>query len=45
VIVVIHGSEGQSKEFEGKVKEKMPETTVIITEPGLQKTITFQKKD
>ena len=33
VIVTIHGSDGQSKDFEAKVKEKMPESTVIIPEP------------
>jgi L-ascorbate metabolism protein UlaG (beta-lactamase superfamily) len=44
IVVTIHGSEVQSKEFEGKVKENLPKTTVIITEPYLTKTVALQKK-
>lgn len=32
VAVAIHGSKGQSKEFEKEVKKQMPETTVLIPE-------------
>lgn len=44
VVVVIHGAEGQSKEFEKKVKEKMPQTTVVIMEPFATKTMALQGK-
>lgn len=44
VVVAIHGSADQSKEFEGKVKKGMPSTTVIIPEPYLPKTVALQKK-
>lgn len=44
VAVAIHGSAAQSKEFEGKVKEKIPNTTVIIAEPYISKTVTLQRK-
>lgn len=32
VVVAIHGSKGQSKEFEKEMKKQMPETTVIVPE-------------
>lgn len=44
VVVTIHGSDGQSKDFEGKVKEKMPETMVIIPEPYMPQTVALQRK-
>ncbi len=44
VVVTIHGSAGESKEFESKVKETMPETTVIIPEPYVLKMVTLQRK-
>ena len=40
VAVAIHGSADQSKEFEAKMKEKMPKTSVIIAEPYATKTVT-----
>ncbi len=43
VIVAIHGSASQSRELEGKVKEAMPETTVIIPEAFTTKEITLKK--
>ena len=33
VVVVMHGSKGQHKEFENILKEKMPQTKVIIPMP------------
>lgn len=33
VVVVMHGSEGQHKKFESMVKEKMPQTKVIMIAP------------
>jgi hypothetical protein len=45
IVVTIHGSADQSKEFEGKVKKSLPSTTVIIPEPYIPKIVTFQKKD
>lgn len=44
IIVTIHGSPDQSKEFESKVKGKMLNTTVIIPEQYVIKTVTLQKK-
>jgi len=44
VVVAIHGSEDQNRDFEGRIKEKMPKTTVIIPEPGLLKIVTIQRK-
>jgi L-ascorbate metabolism protein UlaG (beta-lactamase superfamily) len=44
VAIAIHGSEGQKKEFEKKVKEKMPETTVIIIKPYVSRIVTVRKK-
>ena len=44
VAVAIHGSQGQSKEFERKVKEKMPQTTVVIMEPYVSRTIALPRK-
>lgn len=44
VVVTIHGSAGESKEFESEVKKKMPETTVIIPEPYVLKMVTLQRK-
>jgi L-ascorbate metabolism protein UlaG (beta-lactamase superfamily) len=44
VIVAIHGSMGQSKEFEQNIKEKMPHTIVIIPEPYRSKIITLRKR-
>lgn len=44
VVVTIHGSAGESKEFESKVKKMMPETTVIIPEPYVLKMVTLQRK-
>ena len=44
VVVPIHGSAGQSKEFEAKVKEKMPKTSMIIAEPNVSKVVTLKRK-
>jgi len=44
VIVTMHGSMGQFKEFERKIKEKMPKTTVIIPEPYVLKSVTLRKR-
>jgi len=41
VAVAIHGSGGQSKEFEKGVKKQMPETTVIIPERYKPKKVTL----
>ncbi len=43
VAVAIHGSAGQSKEFETKVKETMPDTIVIIPEAFGEKVVTIKK--
>jgi len=43
VAVAIHGSVDQSKEFEAKMKEKMPKTSVIIAEPYATKIVTPKK--
>jgi L-ascorbate metabolism protein UlaG (beta-lactamase superfamily) len=44
VIVAMHGSMGQSKDFEQKIKEKMPHTIVIIPEPYRSKIVTLRKR-
>lgn len=44
VTVAMHGSMGQSKEFEQKIKEKMPHTIVIIPEPYRSKIVTLRKR-
>lgn len=44
LIVAIHGSMGQSKEFEQKIKEKMPHIIVIIPEPYRSKIVTLRKR-
>jgi L-ascorbate metabolism protein UlaG (beta-lactamase superfamily) len=44
VIVAMHGSMGQSKEFERKIKENMPHTVVIIPEPYRSKIVTLRKR-
>jgi hypothetical protein len=43
VIVAIHGSASQSRELEDKIKDAMPETTVIIPEAFTTKVITLSK--
>ncbi len=43
VIVAIHGSAAQSKEFEKKIKENMPNCSVIIPVPRAEKKITIKK--
>ncbi len=43
VAVAIHGSTDQSKEFEAKMKEMMPKTSVIIAEPYVTKIMTPKK--
>ncbi len=44
VVVTIHGSTGECKEFESQAKKAMPATTVIIPEPYVLKTVTLQRK-
>jgi len=44
VAVAIHGSVGQNRAFEKGVKEKMPETAVIIPERYKPMKLTIQKK-
>jgi len=44
VVVPIHGSAGESREFEKIVKKEMPGTTVIIPEPYVLKIVTLQRK-
>jgi L-ascorbate metabolism protein UlaG (beta-lactamase superfamily) len=44
VIVAIHGSAAESKEFERKIKEKMPNSSVIIPVPHAMKTLTLKKR-
>jgi L-ascorbate metabolism protein UlaG (beta-lactamase superfamily) len=39
VVVVMHGSNGQHKKFESMVKEKMPQTKVIIIAPYASQTL------
>ena len=39
VVVVMHGSKGQHKKFENMVKEKMPQTKVIIMAPYFSQTL------
>ncbi len=43
VIVAMHGSASQSQELEGKVKESMPKTSVIVPEAYQVKIITLAK--
>ena len=43
VAVTIHGSADQSREFEAKMKEKMPKTVVIIPEPNIPKIVSLKK--
>jgi L-ascorbate metabolism protein UlaG (beta-lactamase superfamily) len=43
VIVAIHGSAAESKEFERKIKEKMPNASVIIPVPNAVKTLILKK--
>jgi L-ascorbate metabolism protein UlaG (beta-lactamase superfamily) len=40
--VPMHGSDGQKREFEAKVKASMPQTTVLILEPYTGKTNSVQ---
>ncbi len=44
VVVTIHGSTGECREFESQAKKAMPATTVIIPEPYVLKTVTLQRK-
>ena len=39
VVVVMHGSEGQHRKFEKILKEKMPQTKVIIPMPYTAQTL------
>jgi L-ascorbate metabolism protein UlaG (beta-lactamase superfamily) len=39
LVVVMHGSKGQHKEFENILKEKMPQTKVIIPVPYTSQTL------
>jgi L-ascorbate metabolism protein UlaG (beta-lactamase superfamily) len=39
VVVVMHGSKGQHKKFENMIKEKMPQTEVIIPAPYASQTL------
>jgi len=39
VAVAMHGSGGQKRQFEAKVKEGLPQTSVLILEPFTSKTI------
>jgi len=43
VVLTIHGSADQSREFEAKMKEKMPKTSVIISEPNVPKVVSLKK--
>lgn len=43
VAVAVHGSMNQSKEFEAKIKEKMPKTSVIIAEPYVTNIVALKK--
>ena len=43
VIVCIHGAAEESKEFEQKIKQSMPNTSVIIPVPRATKTVTLKK--
>jgi L-ascorbate metabolism protein UlaG (beta-lactamase superfamily) len=43
VIVTIHGSAAQSKEFERIIKEKMPNCSIIIPVPRAEKTLVLKK--
>lgn len=44
VVVAIHGSSGQNKDFENRIKRAMPNTTVIIAEPFASKVVSIAKK-
>jgi len=44
VAIAMHGSDKQKRQFEAKVKESMPQTTVYIMAPHTTKTITLQGK-
>jgi len=43
VIVAIHGSEAENKEFEQKIKQNMPNSSVIIPVPRVEKTVILKK--
>ncbi len=43
VAVTIHGSADQSRDFQAKMKEKLPQTSVIIPEPNVLKIVTLKK--
>jgi L-ascorbate metabolism protein UlaG (beta-lactamase superfamily) len=43
VAVAMHGSAGQKKQFESKVKEGMPQTTVAIMEPHASQRFKLQQ--
>ncbi len=44
VAITMHGSEKQKRQFEAKVKESLPQTTVYIMAPYTAKTVILQKK-
>ncbi|MGD0643493.1 MAG: MBL fold metallo-hydrolase [Candidatus Bathyarchaeia archaeon] len=44
VVVVMHGSKGQHKDFEGMIKEKMPQTKVLIIPPYASQILEPQEK-
>ncbi len=43
-VVCIHGSAGQNKDFENRIKRAMPNTTVIIPEPFALKVVSLPKR-
>ncbi len=43
IAIAMHGSEKQKQQFEQKIKESMPNNTVLIIKPFTSKTITIQK--
>jgi len=44
VAVAIHGSKEQSREFEAKMRDKMPNTSVMVAEPYVATTLTIAKR-
>ena len=45
VIFAMHGSEKQKQQLQQKIKEGMPQTTVLIMEPYTMQTVTVQSKN
>jgi len=45
VVVAMHGSTDQNKEFEAKIKENQPKINVIIADPYTVVKVTLKKNE